>query len=368
MRHPNPAVLRRLLDEPAAVADTDRAHVAGCTDCLDHLAAARADALGADVTHPPLARTVSAQNANAHTVGTDAVPTRAVRAASLPSAATSTPAPGRLRRALRRPAVAALGAAVVLTGAGAAAAGDWLPIFRTEQIAPVGVSADDLVALPDLSSLGEVEVTGDPDVHAVADAAAAAEETGLDVPVVSTMPRGVDGEAVHQVGGEVSAVLTFSPERAARAAADAGTTLPTPPPGLDGAQIRLVAGPGVAQVWQQETGVPSLVVARAVAPTASSTGIPFTSARDYLLSLPGLPDEVVAQLRTFTGDGSTLPLPVPADQVTTTQTEVNGAPATVLQSRDRTMAAVVWVEDGVVTAVAGSLDPDEVLTVARTLR
>ncbi len=32
------------------------------------------------------------------------------------------------------------------------------------------------------------------------------------------------------------------------------------------------------------------------------------------------------------------------------------------------MAAVVWVDDGVVTVVAGSLDADEVLSVARGLR
>jgi hypothetical protein len=40
----------------------------------------------------------------------------------------------------------------------------------------------------------------------------------------------------------------------------------------------------------------------------------------------------------------------------------------VLATRDRTIAAVVWVDDGVVTAVAGALDTDEVLAVARDLR
>ena len=47
---------------------------------------------------------------------------------------------------------------------------------------------------------------------------------------------------------------------------------------------------------------------------------------------------------------------------------MNGTPATVLETRDRTMAAVVWVEDGKVTVVAGSLDKAEVLSVARDLR
>ncbi|CAA9274340.1 MAG: FIG00684152: hypothetical protein, partial [uncultured Corynebacteriales bacterium] len=44
MRHPTEGVLRRLLDEPAGVADDDRRHVAGCPRCLDGLAVMREDA------------------------------------------------------------------------------------------------------------------------------------------------------------------------------------------------------------------------------------------------------------------------------------------------------------------------------------
>ena len=132
--------------------------------------------------------------------------------------------------------------------------------------------------------------------------------------------------------------------------------------------MRLVAGPGVAEIWSSSAGAPALVVGRAVAPTAFSSGVPFETVRDYLLSLPGLPDNVAAQLRSFTADGATLPLPVPEDQVTTSPAQVNGVPATLLKTRDGTLAAVVWVDDGVLTAVAGSLDTDEVLSVARELR
>jgi hypothetical protein len=52
---------------------------------------------------------------------------------------------------------------------------------------------------------------------------------------------------------------------------------------------------------------------------------------------------------------------------TSRSTEVDGTPATLLETRDRILAAVVWVDDGVVTLVAGSLDDDEVLAVAREL-
>ena len=183
-----------------------------------------------------------------------------------------------------------------------------------------------------------------------------------------TLPRGVSGDPVYQVGRQASATFTFSADRTARAAAEAGATLPPLPPGLDGSQVRLVAGPGVAAVWRQPTGVPALFVGRAVAPTAFSSGVPFETVRDYLLSLPGLPAGVAAQLRTFPADGSALPLPGPADRMTTSSAQVGGVPATVLASRDRLAAAVVWVDDGVVTVVAGSLSAGEVVTIARDLQ
>ena len=364
MRHPTEGVLRRMLDEPEGVADSDRQHAAGCPQCLGGLAATREDAAlvgaalategGADVDVAAAWRRLS-------TASTAAPATGPGRAAAAPRA-------GRSRAVLRRPVVAALAVALVVTGAGTAAANDWLQIFRTEQIAPVSLSTASLIALPDLSAYGDVVVTGDDDLHQVPDAAAAAADTGLDVPEVTTLPRGVGGEPVYHVGGELTVTFTFSADRAARAATEAGQTLPAPPPGLDGSSVQLVAGPGVAQVWSSSAGVPALVVGRAVAPSAFSSGVPFETVRDYLLSLPGLPDDVAAQLRTFTADGSILPLPVPANEVTTSAAQVNGTPATVLVTRDRTLAAVVWVDDGEVTAVLGSLDADEVLSTARGLR
>ncbi|MFD1932754.1 hypothetical protein ACFSKW_14845 [Nonomuraea mangrovi] len=357
MRHPTEGVLRRLFDEPAGVADADRRHVAGCPQCLGGVAAMRENLAPVDAV--PATGDGADRDAAARrrlpTAGPATGPGRATRRA------------GRLRGALRSPVTAAVAVALALSGAGTAAANDWLQIFQTEQVAPVGLSAADLIALPDLSAYGDVVVAGDGEVHQVPDTAAAAGETGLAVPKVAALPRGVTGEPVYQVGGKVNATFTFSADRAARAAAEAGKTLPPAPQGLDGSQVRLVAGPGVAQVWSSSAGAPALVVGRAVAPSAYSSGVPFETVRDYLLSISGLPEDVAARLRTFGGDGSTLPLPVPADQVTTSSAQVDGVPATVLATRDRAMAAVVWVDDGVVTAVAGTLDADEVLSIARDL-
>jgi hypothetical protein len=153
MRHPTEGVLRRLLDEPAGVSSTDRSHVADCGHCLQELAVVRDEAalVGAaltagaagDVDVAAAWRRLSGATAAAP-VGASVTPLRA----------------GRRRFDLRRPAAAAVAVAVVLTGAGTAAANDWLPIFRTEQVAPISLTTDDLVALPDLSAYGELDMGG----------------------------------------------------------------------------------------------------------------------------------------------------------------------------------------------------------------
>jgi hypothetical protein len=362
MRHPTDGTLRRLVDEPAGVADADRKHVAGCPACLSGLAAAKADA----------AATGAALDAGAGgevAIDVDAGWQRLSRAvaADRPGRRPARPT-GRWRAALRSPVIAAAGAVALLTGASAAAAADWLEVFRTEKVAPVTITQADLVALPDVSAYGEIEVASEPNVRGVADAEAAERVTGLSVPRVDEFPRGVTGVPTYQVGDRMSVTFTFSVDKAARTAAAAGREPPPPPPGLDGSRFRLEAGPGVAAVWSKAGGVPTMVVGRVVAPKAYASGIPFAAARDYVLSLPGLPADVAAQLREFSGDGTTLPLPVRAERLTSSAVEVAGAPATLLTARDRLVAAVVWVRGGVVTVVAGSLTADEVLSVARGLR
>jgi hypothetical protein len=361
MRHPSEGVLRRLVDEPAGVTDDDRAHVADCPTCLRALQTARTEA-----------RLVDAALATSGTVDTDAAWTRFATntAATAPADRSSirAAARSRWRPAVRRPVVAALAFGVVLTGAGVAAANDWLPIFQTQRVDPIEVTSSELVKLPDLSAYGDLEVTREPDTEQVADAATARDRTGLSVPEVAELPEGVTGEPAYRTAGVVGATFTFSAEKAARAAAAEGEVLPPPPAGLDGSVLRLEAGPGVAAVWSQPTGVPTLVVARVVAPKVYSSGVPFATVRDYLLSLPGLPDGLADQLRDLSEDAATLPLPVPAELVTTSTADVGGSPATVLASRDGLFAGVVWVEDGVMTGVAGSLSADELLSVARDLR
>lgn len=369
MRHPTEGTLRRLIDEPAGISIADRDHIRSCDRCLSTLADMRDDAtrVGRALQVPGMDRTSAPGQ---ETVHLDGAWTRLAALVDEPGSAVPVRKATRRRKvSIRRPAVAAAAAVVVLAGAGVAAASDWFQIFRTEEVAPLAFRVEDLNALPDLGAYGRLETSDAPNLRAVPEPAMAEEQTGLEVPRVSELPRGVQGESFIYAGDEVSATFTFSAARAADAAARAGEPLEPPPPGLDGSPIRLVAGPGVASMWMHPTtGIPSLFVMRAKAPTAHASGsVPFDEALDYLLGMPGLPEDVAARLRTFRVGSSRLPIPVPEERFTTSVGDVAGRRATVLATRDRSMAAVVWVEDGVMTVVAGPLSVEEVLDVARGL-
>lgn len=363
MGHLSEGVLRRLVDEPSGVTIAERDHVAACDACLRLLEGVRNDASAAQAALAISRNDDVDVDAAWHRL---AASTASAPPASPPADQTLSP-PRPMHSLLRRPVAAGVAVALVLAGVGTAAANDWLPIFRAERVEAVEFAAGDLNALPDLAAYGDVEFNGEPDVRRVPDAKTAEAESGLDVPVVDELPRGVSGEPIYQVGNQVRLTFTFDADRAAQTAAAAGEPLPAPPPGLDGSQVELVAGPGVAAIWTKN-GVPSLAVGRATAPSAFSTsGLPFETLRDYLLSLPGLPEDVAGPLRTFDSDGTTLPIPVPTDRFSTSTASVDGQTATVLVTNDRSLAAVAWVDSGLLTVIVGSLDADEVLSVARGL-
>ncbi|WP_061293978.1 hypothetical protein [Herbidospora cretacea] len=341
MRHPTDGTLRRLLDEPDGVADTDRAHIADCPICQDGLDGARADAAFA-----------AAALDTAFEVDVDTAWTRFSAAGPRPRMRVTS----RWRTRLRSPVVAIAGAAVLLTGAGAAAAADWLQIFHTERIAPITAPQAELAKLPELEEFGDLRITEKLSVRPV-DAA--------ELRLPRELPRGVTGEPGYFVIDKAGGTFTFSAAKTARTAAKAGATAPPAPPGLDGSRFMLSAGPGAAAVWASEHEVPALVVARVTAPTVYSSGVPFATVRDYLTSLTFIPDDVAAQLRAFSG-GETLPLFSSVEEKQTSPADVGGRPATLVTTGG--MNGVVWVEDGQINAVAGALTADEVLTVARELR
>jgi hypothetical protein len=359
MKHLSDGALRRYVDEPDSLPDTQLDHLRHCGRCSAALTAEQQDAMAAETMM--LSTSVPDPDVDAAWAR---LQTSLRASGSVPTTTVPSDRPSLRSKVLKAPVLAAAGALLMVGGATAAAANDWLPIFHTESIEPVSVNISDFTQLPDLSSFGRWELQTDPTLADVSDASAASSRTGIDVLTPTDLPTGVEGDPQLQVMDQQVATFTFSQRRAAAAAREAGASMPPLPADLDGATLRLELGPAVVQTWSQQSGAPTLIVAQVIAPSASSDGIALSTLRDALLSLPGLPDDVATELRAVMGDGTTLPLPVPVDEYTTTTAQVSGTPATVLTSRDQSLAGVVWLDGDVATVVAGPLDAQEVLSVA----
>jgi hypothetical protein len=381
--HPSTGLLRRAVDEPAAMGDADRAHLADCERCRGELAAAVADRDAA------VAALLPAGDGHGHGHGTvpGTVPGTGTEgsvdvdaawrrlSATLDTAdprvaPLAGPPPRQSRRTrLRRPLVAVAAAAVVAIGTtAAAAAADWLPIFQPEKVTAVTLDVHDVSGMPDLSAYGELTAPDGVEPVTVASAAEAARRSGLDVPAVSRLPRGVTGSPQYAVLDRTTARFTFSAAKAREAARRSGQELPPMPAGVDGSVLEVQVGPGVFQTWTSGAGTPDLAVLRMAAPVASAKGVSLATLRDYLLAQPGLPADAAEQLRRIPLDGSVLPIPVPEQYATTRSTTVAGVEATEVALRDGSAAGVVWIKDGRLTAVVGTVDVDDVTDVARGLR
>lgn len=361
--HLSDGQLRRALDEPSAVSDAEREHLAGCERCWTEAEAARADrdVVGGALGGEPPAPVDAAWN---RLVADLRVPDLDEER---PVVAMPVPAPRKRLAGMRRPVAVVATVAVLAVGStAAAAAGDLLQIFRPRAVTPVSFSVKDLTGLPDLTAYGTLDVAKNFGPEPVASAAEAKARTGIAVPRVAHLPRGVTGRPQIAVITAGSPTFTFSAAKARAAAERSGASLPALPVGMDGAKLKVNLGPGVAEIWGEGSAVPGLGVARIKAPTASAEGVPVATLRDYLLSQPGIPAKLAAQLKAIPIDGSVLPIPVP-DGVSADGATVGGAKATVLTTNDGAGAAVIWIADGQLTAVFGPLDRSEVLDVARGL-
>ena len=202
-KHPSDGALRRLLDEPVAVAVADEDHASQCPRCQDRMGLMREDdtvvrlALAGEVEMTPAAvaleRLRTAERAGLVLVGGRAGG-RLGREAG--------PRRPRRRRPLLRPATVITSALVLMGGATAAAATGLVPIFSPESVAPVVIQAGDIASLQALSRFGTVTGTSKLDLTPESSATALASAAGFSLPTV-TPPSGA--------GHRVTLVLVGQP-------------------------------------------------------------------------------------------------------------------------------------------------------------
>jgi hypothetical protein len=367
VRHVPDGTLRRLVDEPFAVADRDARHVEGCARCR-----ARSQRFAED------AATVERFFEAPALVETDARPARS-RAARV-----STPGDRMTLRAGPRRSWRLMGAslstgvsvaAVGVVIAGVAAAATLTTVFAPTQVAPVPVSQADVQSLTQLMGLnttgslggfrspsgsetlsfGTLSWTSSGSGAQAASLADAEATTGISVTLPSTLPDGVSGADRYAVMPKVTATIAFG--------ASAGSS-------LSGSSLVVTLGPAIAVSYGGATtldGIGPLGILTVAQPIATSTGATTSEIENFMLSQPGVPADLAEEIRLLGNLQTTLPIPTPSG-VTSESTEIGGSPAVVLVDNSNAASGAIWEDhSGVVHAVAGLLDKEDLLSVAQQI-
>jgi len=369
VRHAPDGTLRRLEDEPLAVPDAVADHVAGCRRCGERRRRLDADTAMASrlASGPRLVPDIDAAWERLR---------RAIDGRPEDAPAGSPPVavvvPGRTRRVVRwswRTGVLAGAGALVLAGAGTAAA--LSNVFAPDRVAPVAVTPGDLGTVAQLMDVDGGHVPGGfptPDgsrtvpfgtitwsstsaARTYDSAAAASAAAGIPVRLASHLPPGVGAPTGFLVQPRVSATVTFG--------AGAGD--------LAGRSVVLGVGPGVLAEYgatDQGAGLPTLGVLTMARPTASSADTTLARIEAFLLSRPDVPPQLAEEVRLLGDLRTVLPVPTPTG-TEARSVSVGGDQGVLVADASGAASGVIWEDrGGLLHVVAGIVDAQEVLGVA----
>ena len=267
--------------------------------------------------------------------------------------------------------LAAVGVVIV----GVAAAATLTTVFAPTQVARVPVSQGDVQEITQLMGLntttsfdgfkspsgsetlpfGMLSWTSSGSVGQVASLADAEAATGLSVTLPTALPNGVTGIDRYAVVSKLTATITF------------GTSAGS---GLSGSSLVVSLGPAVAVSYAGATtigGIGPLAILTVAQPIVTSTGATTSQIENFLLSRPGVPADLAAEIRLLGNLQTTLPIPTPPG-TNSESTVIDGSPAVVLSDNSNAASGAIWEgRNGVVHAVAGLLDKEDVLSVAQQI-
>jgi hypothetical protein len=365
MSHLTSPVLRRLVDEPMAVADRDRRHLDSCGRCQAERTEVARDAA--------FAGRLLAAPGPACDVDLEWILLQHRLAEPGPARKPAVSNPRRMPRRLARLSLGtgtAAAAAVIAVGVGAAAALN--SVYTPTRVAPVTVSPSDLTAVENLTGLspsqGNLSPSGSRHLpfgtlswssagrtQQVSSVAQASALTHLAYKAPATLPAGVGAAGMVAIQPQATATMHFSQ--------NAGS-------GVAGSTLEITGGPAMAVQYGSRdgrAGLTTLVIAVMRRPAASSTGASARQLETFLLSRGGLPGDLAQELRLIGDPGTTLPVPVPTG-MSVRQLTIGGAPAVLIADPSGVAAGVIWESrDGLVHAVGGLLDSKDVLSVARQI-
>jgi hypothetical protein len=409
---PDLGALRASLDDVPGTPAPPHDHVPGCASCADTLAelqrnaelAAPAIALTAPAAarspaeveaaltrfEQRRARTATARSSTEPRALATGAPTGRVAAGVDGRARLSTAPPRRPGRVARlgtraRGVAAGLVAALVLAGllvtpGGRAAAAGFLAQFRSQRFEVVSLDPGQSSQVADvvggLVQTGvftgdalQLSGFGEPEVVAGLDEAARVAGFAVSAVDPAALPAGVERTPQRVLVTRArEARLTFDRDRALAYLRGHGRPDARLPERYDGTQLVVQVPAAVVQQFAGRDGVPALLVGKAgTVGLTTEGGASLEELREVVLGLPGLPAETVAQLRAIGDWRTTLPLPVPSDQVRSRPATVDGAEAVSFADQSGRLNALLWQRGGHIWGVAGVIGSDEALDVADSL-
>ena len=364
MAHLSEGTLRRIVDDPDAHSGAGRRHLETCAECQARYGTVSKDALAISslMTAPELKVDV---------------PSAFNRVRTAPAARPRFGFRLPVMRPGSRPVVLAFATAVAAIALLVTAIAQDSNTFTPQTLTPVPVTMADMQALSQLSAYGAITWTKQPQPQIVTSADQAQTISGLPVLKVATLPTGVSSTVTYAAMGQATAVFTFSSAKAAAAAAQAGKTLPALPAGIDGAQLTVTVGPALAEIYGNmnaaaasdptQAGMPQLIVGETSAPVATSSQVTVVQFENYLLSQPGISAELKAAIKAIGDPSTTLPIPIPVQFATSSTVTIQGVQGLALGDNTGVGAGVIWIKNGVVYGVVGTIKRDDAVNVANQL-
>lgn len=402
MSHLSDGALRRLYDEPHALIERDRRHYESCAGCQERFAGIAGEAREAMTLMAVPAATVDPEAAlNRFRAHDEPAPGgRRLRLGRLAGMAGPSSLGGW---GWRKPAAAGLVAAgLVASVAFTPLAQDLKEVFAPTQITPTSVSItqSDVQGLQAFSTWGDAKTVQEAQVQQVGSAAEAAQASSLPAIHVdsSKLPGALSSAPVsYATLGQGSEAVTFNSKAPAKLQ---GTTLTMQlGPGqvavygdvgkalsqakqaaggqsgsATGDQSSTAAGsqgggPSQAQVQQALNAAGPIVgVAEMRVPKVSSDGASLQDIKDALLAQPNLSPALRTEIQQFNNPVGNLPIPIPANLGNGQSVKLsNNANATVVGDNTGLGAGVIWIRNGIVYAVGGTITTDQALTIANSL-
>ncbi len=281
-------------------------------------------------------------------------------------------------------AVAAVLIALVLLPNSGALADQILSLFRVQHFQPVQVTKQDLKTLssrpiPGLEDLGAVQIQPDSlQTHENLTEIQASQMVDFPILLPHYLPRGISGAPDFGVIDGGHATFIFSASKAHAYFVKNGYGNVNIPAKLDGATFDITTTAGVMIAYGNQADTQFMVV-EVPSPVVRAIGkASLQELSDFILSLPGLPPQLVTQLKQIDLNSGMFPLPVPSG-VDSQPVTVHGTSGLLLTSNVSTTieqikkfpagSAVVWQMRGIIFALGGTVaDTNQLLTSANSLR